>query len=52
MESAHWLVVVIALIALAFGVVIWRAWDPKRRSELDRTARYPLDDVGESDVDD
>ena len=40
------------LIALAFGVVVWRAWDPKRRDELDRKARLPLEDVGGSDLDD
>lgn len=50
--SAGWLVAVMVLIALAFGVVVWRLWDPGRKKELDRESRLPLEDVGESDLDD
>ena len=50
--SAGWLVAVMLLIALAFGVVVWRLWDPRRKAELDREAELPLEDVGDSDLDD
>lgn len=50
-STAGWLVVVVVLIALAFGVVLWRLWDPERDEALDRESRLPLEDVGESDLD-
>ncbi|HJL16624.1 MAG TPA: hypothetical protein RMH99_13255 [Sandaracinaceae bacterium LLY-WYZ-13_1] len=46
-----WLFVLMGLIAAAFGVVVWRLWDPSRAEELDEESKLPLEDVGESDLD-
>lgn len=47
-----WLLVVAVLIVIAFGVVLWRTFDPKRKAELDEEAELPLHDAERTNLDD
>ena len=38
----EWLIVVAVAILLAFAVVIWRTFDPRRAKELEEESRIPL----------
>ena len=46
-----WLLIVAGLIVVAFGVVLWIAFDPRNADRIDADARLPLHDVGVSDLD-
>jgi hypothetical protein len=46
-----WLIVLMVAIVLGFAVVVWRLWDPRRADELEHESRLPLDETGESDLD-
>lgn len=46
-----WLLVIAVLIVVAFGVVVWLAWDPKHADRIEEDSRLPLHEVGVSDLD-
>ena len=46
-----WLLVLALLIVVAFGVVIWLAFDPRNAERIEEDSRLPLHEVGVSDLD-